>query len=158
MAWKTYSNNEFGFAIEYPSDFTVTAKPGDPSVRAGMLLRAYFVDQKYPPGTESPGAVNLRVYVKDAASVEDWVAKHSTEGYPAEDPQLYYHDVSNERSLTVNGHPAIAFEWKGADTGPVRVVAFFIDERVFELLWFADDDYASTLEPIFERMLDSYRD
>lgn len=158
-AWKTYSNSEFGFAVEYPADFKVTAKPGDQSVVAGLLLRAYFVDQKYPPGTESPGAVNLGVHVKDAASVEDWVAKHSTEGYAAEDPKLYYHDVSNKRSLSVNGHPAIAFDWQSADAGPVHVVAFFIGERVFELVWFAPDpSYAPTLEPIFQRMLDSYRD
>jgi hypothetical protein len=157
-AWETYSNSEFGFAIDYPSDFRASVSKGNSSDRAGQLLNGIFLDKMTPSGQLAPGAVGLGVYAKDADSTEGWVAKHSAEGSP-EDPEIYYYDVSNQRSLIVEGHPAIAFDWQAAEIGAVHVVAFFFDKGVFELEWFADDKtYAPTIEPIFERMLDSYRE
>jgi hypothetical protein len=157
-AWQNYSNEEFDFSIDYPPGFLFEeASKGVTSNadKAGRLAFVRFFDQKFAAG-DLAGQVELAVFTKDADSLESWLAKHSSDDYP-DDSQVYYNQVSNQASTTVNNRSAISFDWKAAEIGPVHVVAFFIDGRVFQIDWFGDDPtYAGTIEPIFDRMLESF--
>jgi hypothetical protein len=149
--WKEYSDPDFGFTIEYPPNYLF--EENNPSVHQGLLRLGRFFDEKFA-GTYPEGQVDISVYVKDADSLNEWVTKHSSTSTAPDDPQIYYRDVSSLTPGTANERPAVTFDWNAAEIGPVHVVAFFSGTRVVALDWFG----VPSIEPIFDRMLDSYKD
>lgn len=155
-AWQTYSNSDFGFTIQYPPDFLT--EEFNRFAEEGHLFDVRFFDNKFKGGYPA-GQVEIGVWDRDADSLDEWLAKHSGSG-AGEDPQIYYGMVSNQKSTTVNGRPAIS--WDQEDAGEISAIhhiALFSASRVIELRWFADNpSYAPTIEPIFNRIVDSYQD
>lgn len=155
-AWQTYSNSDFGFTIQYPPNFLT--EDFNKFAEKGHLFDVRFFDNKFKAGYPA-GQVEIGVWDKDAGSPEEWLAKHSGSG-AGEDPQIYYGMVSNQKSTTVSGRPAIS--WDQEDAGAIPVIhhlALFSASRVIEVRWFADNpSYAPTIKPIFDRMVNSYQD
>jgi hypothetical protein len=156
--WHTYTDTQFGFSIAYPAGSTVQdegASPGD--VQSYRAFDPKFTDANgYPRGQ-----VELGIYAKDAASLTDWVARHTGPASGATaDPITYWTETSKPQSIRATGRDAIYFEWTTA-SGPttVHVIAFIWKvSYVFRLEWWAVDSiYLSTMEATGRQMLASFQ-
>jgi hypothetical protein len=156
--WQTYADTQFGFSIAYPPGFAVQNEGGSPA--SVQSYRAY--DPQYATNGYPRGQVEFAIYVKDAASLTDWVARHTgAPGGPTANPVTYWVQTANMQSTTAAGRDAIYFEWNTA-SGPttVYVIAFFWKSSyVFRLEWWAvDSGYLSTMDATARQMLNSFRD
>jgi hypothetical protein len=157
VGWQTYADGEFGFSIAYPPAFVIQNEGSSPdSVRS---YRAY--DPQYATSGYPRGQVEFAIYPKDAATLTDWVAKHTGEPTgPTANPVTYWVKTSNLQPTTADGRDAIYFEWNTA-SGPVtvHVIAFFWKTSyVFRLEWWANDSaYLSTIKATAKQMLNSFQ-
>lgn len=151
---KTYSDPAYGFSLKYPTDFQT--ETFDPSVQMGQLRRLRFFDKRFL-GEYPAGQIELAVYEKDANSLETWLAKHS--GSDRTKPGIYYEQPSSAKDPSVNGRPAISFDFDGGpEVGAVHVVGFFSGELVIALEWFGTESYSPSIQAVFDQMLESYKD
>lgn len=155
--WQTYTDSQFGFSIAYP--------PGFDFQNEGAGLDSSQSYRTYDPQSASNGyprgQVEFAIYAKDAASLADWVARHTgPPGGPTANPITYWDKTSNIQSTIAAGRDAIYFEWTTA-SGPttVHVIAFFWKSSyVFRLDWWAVDSvYLSAMEATGRQMLDSFQ-
>src|SRR5438105_5925923 len=76
VGWQTYADAQFGFSIAYPPESTVQDEGGDPA--SGYDYRVF--DRKYTDPNGYPrGQVEFAIYSRDAASLPEWVARHTGE-------------------------------------------------------------------------------
>jgi hypothetical protein len=153
--WQTYTDAQYGFSIAYPPGFALQNEGSDPDL--SQSYRAY--DPQNTTNGYPRGQVEFAIYVKDAASLSDWVARHTgTPGGATANPVTYWVATSNMQSTTAAGREAIYFEWSTA-SGPttVHVIGFFWKSSyVFRLEWWAADSvYLSTMEATATQMLSS---
>jgi hypothetical protein len=158
--WHTYADPQSGFTIAYPAGFTVQNEGGDTTPGGAVKsYRAY--DPQYVNGGYPRGQVESAIHAKDAATLNDWVARHTgPPSGPTASPQPYWEATSNLQSTTAAGRGAIYFEWT-ALPGPftVHVLAFFWKSNsVFRLEWWADDSaYLTTMDATGRQMLNSFQ-
>lgn len=160
--WQTYTDKDYGFSIDYPPSFVVEFF--DTTGRQGWLKEMRFVDKEFFGTEEYPaGQVELGVYLKDADTLNEWVSKHSTASdvaFQTDRSTYYFFDVRNVSHVTAVGRSAVSFDSPPHGDAPaLHALAFFSGSFVFRIDWFAEESsYATTIRPIFERMLASYRD
>jgi hypothetical protein len=154
--WLTYSDPDFGFSIDYPPQFVIEileAKGGD---LPGILKLIRAVDAAFTAGYP-PGQVEFGVYAKDANTLSEWLSKHSDTALSPSRPT--YHHVTNTVEATAAAQPTLSFDSLAGEAGTVHSTVFFFGANVFVIDWFASDPtYESTIQPIFERMLGSFRE
>ncbi|HEX9695373.1 MAG TPA: hypothetical protein VGB64_03560 [Actinomycetota bacterium] len=154
-SWNRYQDPEYGFSIEYPSDFVVedVTQP-----RSGVRKFVRFVDHSFLGGYPA-GQVEINVFEKDNEALSAWVATHSADRDAPDGDRLYYREVTNKRSTDVNGRTALAFEGHADEIGTIHHVILFLRDVVIDLAWFADDPkYEPTILPTFDRMVSTYQD
>src|SRR2546428_2149202 len=91
--WQAYTDQQYGFSISYPPDFTMQSQGTGPP---GGLQVYRAVDNKYVSGYP-PGQVELGIYTMDAETLSAWVAKHTG---PAEAPSSQGHYWATTTNLT----------------------------------------------------------
>jgi hypothetical protein len=155
--WQTYTDPDYRFSIDYPPDFVVEDVTASGTLQ-GLLKAIRFVDQRFLKGY-TPGQAAIHVDKQDAATVNEWVVKHSAPSTAPDNPSIYFRDVTDLREATAADRSAAVFDWNAAEIGLVHVVAFELRKYVITIDWFADEpSYETTIRPIFERMVASYRD
>jgi len=157
VGWQIYADTQFGFSIAYPPGFAVQNEGSGPD--SSQSYRAY--DPQFTTNGYPRGQVEFAIYVNDAASLTDWVARHTgPQGDAIANPITYWVATSNMQSTTAAGRDAIYFEWSLA-SGPttIHVIAFFWKSSyVFRLEWWAvDATYLSTMEATGRQMLNSFQ-
>lgn len=156
--WPTYSDPSYGFSVQYPPNFAFY-EDGPRETKEGSLQNLRFVDSSFPPDRYPRGQIILRVWVKDADSLETWVEKHSFDQCDSTgSPSAYFRFVSDVTSVTAADRPAVSFDWDTCD-GIFHEVALFSGSRVITISWVADDgSYGPTLQPLHDKIVESFED
>jgi hypothetical protein len=149
--WQTFTDPNYQFTIQYPPGFTLQPQHGVPS--AGLFMAYRVVDSNYMSGYP-PGQIEIAIYSKDAATLIDWVTKHS--GPPTSpDPTRYWAAAANPTMVQVGTRDGLSFDWV-PDTGSrtVHATATFLDAtNVLVLQWWSVDiTYSTLLNQYYQQM------
>jgi hypothetical protein len=80
-ARKSYNNDRFGFAFDYPAAWSLIEKPGSQSGAAMLSLKLLSPDENVPVRRDySPGSVGIEVFANPARRpLREWLDEH---GWP----------------------------------------------------------------------------
>jgi len=154
--WQTYVDQQYGYSISYPPDFTFLAR--DSGLPGGLQFdRA--VETKYA-NDYPPGQVEIYTYSMDANSLKAWITKHTGPAEAPESQAHYFTNTSNVTTTTLVGRPAISFDYSVTGFPAISHTTVFLQtsSRVFLIAWWSETpQYAATIQPVFQRMLASLR-
>jgi hypothetical protein len=155
-AWQAYTDQQYGFSISYPPDFTFVAR--DSGLPGGLQFdRA--VETRYA-NDYPPGQVEIYTYSMDANSLEAWITKHTGPAEAPESQAHYFTNTSNVTTATLVGRQAISFDYSVTGFPAISHAMVFLQtsSRVFLIAWWSDTpQYAATIQPVFRQMLTSLR-
>ena len=160
--WLTYTDPDFGFSIDYPPEFVVDDTIFG-SLPPGMERFVRVVDKRFASDFP-PGQITIFVFSKDAASPDEWVARHSASGPPPSDLealQLFFFNITNLNQISVAGRTGVSFDWtvKGDGAGLLHTTVFFSGSHAIAIGWEASDPaYVMTAESLFEQVIATYND
>jgi hypothetical protein len=157
--WQVYADAQYGFSISYPREFTFKKEGGADPARGWLneyrAVETRFLDA-YPPGQ-----VEVGVYTKDADTLSAWVQKHSAAscGLPG---NPFFWATANLKPVTAAGRDAVSFDTDPKGCGPsiaVHNIVFFMSNGyIFQLDWYANTTYATTIQGVGQQMLATYKD
>jgi hypothetical protein len=154
--WQVYADQQYGFSISYPRNFTFLAR--DSGLPEGIkFYRA--VETRYA-NDYPPGQVEIYTDSMDAASLAAWITKHTGPAEAPESQAHYFTNTSNVTTTTLVGRQAISFEYSvtGFPAISHSIVFLQTSARVFLISWWsADPQYTATISAVFEQMLTSLR-
>jgi hypothetical protein len=157
-----YSNQDYGYALQYPADFLREEVPARKDFYKGELHVMRFFDKKFK-GQYPDGQILLNLYLKDRPALDRWITAHSGKEGGPEDHNVYFRDIRNVKRIQgPQGRTAFSFDWITSEDGEGRStyhsVAFHSRDKVALLSWYVhNQDYAATLEPNFQQMLAGWR-
>lgn len=156
QGWETYADSQYGFSVAYPPGFSVQQQ--GPGAGAIQLYRAF--DPQHTTNGYPSGQIEFAIYPNDAATLTDWIAKHTGTPSPTANPFIYWEQTSNVESTAAAGRNAVYFDVANGPSGSIiHNIAFFWNASyIFQLDWWSSDGtYAATLDSSARQMMNSFR-
>ena len=154
---QTYTNQEFGFSIGYPSNFTWEVQVPPPGMRILFLGRANQTGLSPVGGGYPRGQIELSVNPFDADSLRAWIASRTGSG-----PSDLWMATSNINETATGSRVSVAFDYTvpGGPAVGIHAVVFVMKQKYLVLVnWYAlDSSYATTFRDVDKAMVASFRD
>ncbi|MBW6518573.1 MAG: hypothetical protein K0A89_08750 [ANME-2 cluster archaeon] len=132
-------NHDLGYGYEYPENWTMRSGPEYFTMDGGILNAEMFVDE--PEGTSITviAITSLWKNLDEAKTV------------------MYREDILNERMIEVNGIKGYELTHQSTNY-PVKskMVVFFVNGRIYEFDYGADEKLYNASEGIFEHVVNSF--
>jgi hypothetical protein len=155
-SWQVYTDQQYGFSVSYPPDFTFQTQGSGPP---GGLQAYRAVDNRNLSG-EPPGQVDIDLFSMNADSIRAWVVKHTGPAEAPSNQEFYWGTASNLAATTAAGRPALSFDYssEGFPTTVHATVFLQSSSRVLLLDWWSTDpNYEASIQATFQQMLSSLR-
>ena len=140
---KSYSNDRFGFAFDYPAAWSLTEKQGQASGEAMLTVKLLSADEDVPVRRDySLGSVSIEVFANPRRQpVREWLDEHGWPFGPAD---------RSATPITIGGMPGLEVA-TGKMFAPNRFIFVGIEDRVLRVSALAPESDAVVRSIRFHR-------